>query len=92
MARYDDFDDGWQDGGGPAPGPLPGKPRTRRDHLPPPGYRGGAQPKKFIGYEDYARFFGVKVDTVRHWVCAGKFDPADLRSVVAYYEERRGRG
>jgi len=82
----DDFDDGWQRPEHQAP------PKSRRKNVPPPVHRNGGKPKRFITYEDYARFFGVKVDTVRHWAARGRFNPADLASVIRFYEERRGKG
>jgi hypothetical protein len=64
--------------------------RSRRENVPPPPHRGGRGPRRFrFTYEDYARVFGVTVDTVRHWVWSGKLDPDRLESVLAMWAARR---
>lgn len=82
MSRRDDFDDGWQS---TAP-----QPKRRKDNVPPPPHHNGGKAKRFITYTDYAAFFEVKVDTVRHWVAKGKFSPADLASVIRLWQARQG--
>lgn len=53
-------------------------------------WRGGRIPTRFAyTYADYARLYGVTTETVRNWVSIGKFDPADLRSVLALLKQRQ---
>ena len=43
--------------------------------------------------KDFRVLFGMRTEAaVRAAIQRGKFDPADLESVVAFYEERRGKG
>jgi hypothetical protein len=63
---------------------------SRKENIPPPPHRNGRGPRRFrFTYEDYARLFRVKVDTVRHWVCAGKLDPERLESIVDVWVKQR---
>jgi hypothetical protein len=41
-------------------------------------------------YQDLARLLGMTEEAVRQAAHRGKFDPADLRSVVAFYVKRKG--
>ena len=74
-------------------GPVQGaSPQSRRQNVPPPPHRNGRGPRRFrFTYEDYARLYGVKVDTVRHWVWLGRFNPESLQSVVDYAMQRRAK-
>ena len=60
-------------------------------HGPIEPWRGGRGPKRFAyTYEDLARLFGITAQTVRKWASARRFDPDNLRSVIAVYLERQG--
>lgn len=67
---------------------------TGKPTIPDP-WRGGRKPRRFaFTYEDLARLFGVKVSTVIQWAAnrtkrPRRFDPSDLRSIIALYEKRR---
>lgn len=39
-------------------------------------------------YLDLADLYGVKVDTVRHWVTAGKLNPCNIKSIIELYVSR----
>lgn len=53
-------------------------------HVPKPR-KGGAQPKLWAyGYVDLARLVGKSATAVRQDARRGRFNPADLASVVAY--------
>jgi len=65
------------------------KKKCPTDH---PNWKPRGKQKFAYGYADLAELLDLTEGTLKTYASSGVFDPEDIRSVIALYEQRKRRG